>query len=225
MYWKAIGTSVRAVYEHTYLYNRLWGHADLPARPDLHGAGPQARSLRFRRFADSYGGAAPSWWDWQETNRRLGALGAELVGARPRLPADRHQPGAQARQPRRPRRLGTGAPARAAGRLNLPITGIFGKLTTAAVRTFQAEKALPADGVIGQTTWNELLAIEPVRPLWAGRQAKRAARRGGQQRGDPPPPALGLAAGQGLRDRSWLRSLSGPEIIPGRAPAAHPSGA
>ncbi len=63
---------------------------------------------------------------------------------------------------------------RASGRLGLPITGVYGKLTTAAVRTFQAERALPPDGVIGQTTWRELLAIEPVRPLWAARGAKRS---------------------------------------------------
>ena len=30
MYWKAIETSVRTVYEHTYLYNRLWGHPIYP---------------------------------------------------------------------------------------------------------------------------------------------------------------------------------------------------
>ena len=30
MYWKTIGTSVRAVFEHTYLYNRIWGHPIYP---------------------------------------------------------------------------------------------------------------------------------------------------------------------------------------------------
>ena len=30
MYWKAIGTSVRGVFEHTYLYNRIWGHPIYP---------------------------------------------------------------------------------------------------------------------------------------------------------------------------------------------------
>jgi hypothetical protein len=30
MYWKAIGTSVRGIYEHTYLFNRLWGRPLYP---------------------------------------------------------------------------------------------------------------------------------------------------------------------------------------------------
>ncbi len=111
MYWKAIGTSVRAVFEHTYLFNRLWGHPIYPIGQtyDNPGAG---QVLRFRRFAASYG-LAPSWWDWQETNTASwGALGSTaadpLVGYQP----DRRTPAAQARQSRRPRRLGAGAPGR-----------------------------------------------------------------------------------------------------------------
>src|SRR6185295_5594435 len=50
MYWKAIGTSVRAVFEHTYLFNRVWGHPVYPIGQtyDNPGAG---QVLRFRRFA------------------------------------------------------------------------------------------------------------------------------------------------------------------------------
>lgn len=32
------------------------------------GEGAIAKIVRFRRFAESYGGLAPSWWDWQETS-------------------------------------------------------------------------------------------------------------------------------------------------------------
>ncbi len=66
MYWKAIGTSVRTVYEHTYLYNRLWGHPIYPVGQTYESPGNGSLML-FRRFAASYGGLAPSWWDWQET--------------------------------------------------------------------------------------------------------------------------------------------------------------
>ena len=44
MYWKAIETSVRAVYEHTYLFNRLWGHPIYPVGQtyEAPGAGPSS---------------------------------------------------------------------------------------------------------------------------------------------------------------------------------------
>jgi peptidoglycan hydrolase-like protein with peptidoglycan-binding domain len=75
---------------------------------------------------------------------------------------------------------------RAAGQAQLPVTGIFGKLTRAAVRAFQEEQGLPVDGVIGTTTWRALLAFDPVRPRWSGRPVKR--RHGGASisRGFPP---------------------------------------
>ena len=57
MYWKAIGTSVRAVYEHTYLFNRLWGHPIYPLGQTYESPGRGA-IMRFRSFAASYGGAA-----------------------------------------------------------------------------------------------------------------------------------------------------------------------
>ena len=166
-----------------------------------------------------------SWWAWHETNSRTwSALGAELVG-----PVFGYQPIATNPVLKRGSSgdlvVWAQMHLRAAGRLGLPITGVYGKLTTSAVRTFQAERALPANGVIGQTTWSELLSDRTGPAALGGAPGEARARRGGQQRGGAAPPALGLAAGEGLRDRSGLRSLSGPEIIPGRAPAAHPSGA
>ena len=172
MYWKAIGTSVRGIYEHTYFYNRVWGKPLYPLG-QTYMAPARSEIVRFRRFAENYGGEEVSWWAWHETNSRAwGALAAKLVG-----PVLGYQPIATNPVLKRGSSgdlvVWAQMHLRAAGRLNLPITGIYGKLTTSAVRTFQAEKSLPANGVIGQPTWNELLAIEPVRPLWAGRQAKR----------------------------------------------------
>ena len=101
MYWKTIGTSVRAVFEHTYLYNRIWGHPIYPIGQTYEAPGDGAAAL-FRRFAASYGGLAPSWWDWQETSgREWGALGADQ--RRPpghRLPPERRTPAAEARAAR-----------------------------------------------------------------------------------------------------------------------------
>jgi len=172
MYWKAIGTSVRAVFEHTYLFNRLWGHPIYPLGQTYDRPGRKS-ILRFRRFAENYGGLQPSWWDWQETNGRgWGALGATIAG-----PVIGYRPVVShpvlKRRSRGDLVVWAQEHLRAAGQVQLPVTGIFGRLTSAAVRAFQTDQGLPADGVIGMTTWRALLAFDPVRPRWSGRRGKR----------------------------------------------------
>jgi Putative peptidoglycan binding domain len=205
MYWRAIGTSVRAVYEHTFLFNRLWGHPLHPLGQTYGGAG-RGDIVRFRRFAESYGGQAPSWWDWQETSTAgWGALGADIAG--PVLgyrPVDSHP---------LLRRGSAGdlvvwaqEHLQAAVQPTLRVTGIFGRQTRAAVRAFQASVGLPVDGAIGTETWAALLNFEPVRASWARRPARRGA---------------GATASRALRPRRPL-SASLParayEIDPGPAP-------
>ena len=51
------------------------------ARPTKRPA--TARCSCFRRFAASYGGLPPSWWDWQETSGRSGGRSAPTSAARP----------------------------------------------------------------------------------------------------------------------------------------------
>jgi len=184
MYWKAIGTSVRAVFEHTYLFNRLWGHPIYPLGQTYDRPGRRP-ILRFRRFAESYGGLAPSWWDWQETSGRgWRALGAEIAG-----PVFGYQPvfshPVLKRRSRGDLVVWAQEHLRAAGQVQLPVTGIFGKRTKGAVRAFQEDQGLPVDGVIGMATWRALLTFDPVRPRWAGR-AKRRSRRAGASRALPP---------------------------------------
>jgi len=173
MYWKAIGTSVRTVFEHTYLFNRLWGHPIYPIGQtyDNPGAG---QVLRFRRFAASYGGA-PSWWDWQETNAAgWGALGSTaagpLVGYRPLFEHPLLKRGSRGDLVVWAQEHLVGA-----GQTQLPVTGFFGKQTYSAVRAFQVAHGLPADGAIGTTTWSSLLTAEPARPRWAARSARTGA--------------------------------------------------
>src|SRR3954454_5668451 len=80
MYWKAIGTTVRGVYEHTYIFNRVWERPIYPIGQTYGNPGRTQIKL-FRRFGINYGGLAPSWWSWQETNlREWGALGAQTAG-------------------------------------------------------------------------------------------------------------------------------------------------
>ncbi|MFB2982842.1 peptidoglycan-binding protein [Microseira sp. BLCC-F43] len=38
------------------------------------------------------------------------------------------------------------------------VDGIFGKKNEAAVKQFQKSRGLKVDGIVGQKTWNELLA-------------------------------------------------------------------
>ena len=48
--------------------------------------------------------------------------------------------------------------------LSLLPDGVFGRLTAEAVRDFQTECGLQADGVVGPRTWNELVARVPLIP-------------------------------------------------------------
>lgn len=205
MYWRAIGTSVRAVYEHTFIFNRLWKRPLYPLGQTYGGAG-RKEILRFRRFADSYGGLEPSWWSWQETSRAgWRALGARTAGRVRGYRAVTSHPLLK-RGSRGDMVVWAQSHLRAAVRPGLPITGIFGKRTRGAVREFQASAGLRADGAIGTRTWRSLLDFDPVRPQWAGRRAKR---------GD------GAAASRALpprRPRSAALPARANEIDPGPAP-------
>jgi hypothetical protein len=190
MYWRAIGTPVRAVYEHTFLFNRLWDRPLYPLGQTYGGAGRQD-ILRFRRFAESYGGLAPSWWDWQETTSTgWGALGSRIAG-----PVFGYRPVVSHPLLKRGSAgdlvVWAQAHLRAAGQPQLPVTGIFGRQTAAAVRAFQETQGLPADGAIGTSTWRSLLNFDPVRPRWAGRRAKRG---GGATASRAVPPRRPLSA-------------------------------
>ncbi|MGE5282090.1 MAG: peptidoglycan-binding domain-containing protein [Chloroflexota bacterium] len=174
MYWKAIGTSVRRVFEHTYLYNRIWGHPIYPLG-QAYGRPGRRAIVSFRRYAESYGGLAPSWWDWQETSRRTwGALGAPIDGPFQSYSAVASQPLLH-RGSRGDMVVWAQEHLDGTGQAQLPITGFFGKRTAAAVRDFQLSRGLPVDGRIGTDTWNALLQVRPVRPHWAARRARASS--------------------------------------------------
>jgi hypothetical protein len=199
MYWKTIGTSVRAVFEHTYLYNRIWGHPIYPLGQTYEAPGNGQLKL-FRRFAASYGGLAPSWWDWQETDdKEWGALGATsalqpVTGYRPNPEHPLLKKGSKGDMV-----VWAQEHLVSAGQ-ELPVTGIFGKQTRAAVRAFQEARGLPVDGQIGTDTWRALLELEPYRVPWA-----RAASASG--RAAPP-----------IRPASASLPARTYEITPGSAP-------
>jgi hypothetical protein len=171
MYWKTIGTSVREVYEHTYLYNRIYGHPIYPIGQTYEAPGA-AGIKQFRRFAASHGGFAPSWWSWQETaGREWGALGADsalrpIAGYTqdPTHPLLKRRSRGDMVVWAQQHLVGAGA--------DLPVTGFFGPRTARAVRLFKEERGLPSNGVIDTDTWNALLTVTPYRARWAAGQAR-----------------------------------------------------
>jgi hypothetical protein len=184
MYWKAIGTSVRTVFEHTYLFNRLWGVPIYPLGQTYGGAGRKSVQ-RFRRFSVSYENLQPSWWSWQETT----VGGWRAVGARITNPVFGYRPIESHPVLKSGSRgdlvVWAQEHLKSAGE-SVPVTGIFGRITRAAVRDFQTRVGLRSDGVIGTTTWRALLRYEPIRWLWAGRRAKRSPAGATVSRAIPP---------------------------------------
>jgi len=174
MYWKTIGTSVRTVYEHTYLYNRIYGHPIYPIGQTYEAPGSASIRL-FRRFAASYGGLAPSWWSWQETNgQEWGAVGADsalqpVAGYRMEVvhPLLKKKSSGDMVVWAQEHLVAAGE--------EVPITGIFGRQTARAVRLFKEGHGLPANGVLDTDTWNALLAYTPVRPRWTAAGASTAS--------------------------------------------------
>jgi hypothetical protein len=86
----------------------------------------------------------------------------------------------------------------------LPVTGIFGAQTRAAVRDFQEAHGQTASGVIGTETWEALMAYEPERVPWS------AAR--------PGSGALGSRARPARRPLSASLPARADEIPPGPQP-------
>ncbi len=173
MYWNAIGTSVRGVYEHTYFYNRVYDRPIYPLGQTYEGVSPTSIKL-FRRYAINYGDGPPSWWDWQETSSKqwaaLGAgTGGRVVGYKPVSGYPTLRRGSRgdlvvwAQQ-----HLLAAVPTK------LTATGVFGRRTYAAVRSFQTKHGFRADGVLGNRTWRSLLNVVPVRIAWAAKQRRSA---------------------------------------------------
>jgi Putative peptidoglycan binding domain len=174
MYWKTIGTSVRAVFEHTYLYNRIWGAPIYPLGQTYEAPG-NAQLQLFRRFSATYGNLQPSWWDWQETSPQEWHALAVLRGRRPltRFRQSFTQPVLKLRS-RGDMVVWAQEHLLTAGE-EIPVNGIFERRTRAAVRGFQEEHGLFVDGQIGTATWRALLEFAPTPVNWAAGSAGRAS--------------------------------------------------
>jgi hypothetical protein len=172
MYWKDIGTTVDAVYAHTYAYNRLYERPIFPLGQVYNN--PPARQIhRFRQVSFAYGATGVSWWDWQEAPQGawqaisqpagpikgyvawdldatlgLGAAGDVVVWAQEHLVSAGQQ---------------------------IVIDGAFGPKTQAAVEVFQGQHGLPVTGIVDTPTWQTLLRYAPAHVKWVVRRHKLTA--------------------------------------------------
>jgi hypothetical protein len=166
MYWRDIGTSVSAVFAHTYAFNLPYGRPIDPLG-QVYANPPMRQIVRFRELARSYGAGGVSWWDWQEARPRGWTALSERTE---RLP-----------EAQRPLTMGT-VGRRARGDLVVwiqehlvsagergAIDGTFGARTQAAVEAFQIAHGLVADGLVGPETWAALLRYKPADVRWVRR--------------------------------------------------------
>ncbi|HUA05644.1 MAG TPA: peptidoglycan-binding domain-containing protein [Solirubrobacteraceae bacterium] len=162
MYWVDIGTSVNAVYAHTYAYNNVYQRAIDPLG-QVYGNPPLGQLIRFRQLSRTYGAAGVSWWDWQQASTTgwkgisigAGNLTSTATTSTPILKL--HSVGdlvvwAQ-------EHLATAG-------YSIPIDGDYGPTTQADVESFQAAEGLTPDGIVGPATWSALLHFAPAAVTW-----------------------------------------------------------
>ena len=163
MYWMDIGTSVGAVYEHTYAYNDVYGR-EIDPLGQVYRNPPMGQIIRFRQLSRTYRAAGVSWWNWQQASTagwRAISIGAgNLTGVAPTTSTPilkLHSAGdlvvwAQ-------EHLVTAGYATA-------VDGSYGPSTQSAVESFQTAQGLTADGIVGPATWAALVHYSPVQVTW-----------------------------------------------------------
>jgi hypothetical protein len=195
MYWRAIGTSVKEVYRHTYAYNTLYTRPIYPLG-QTYGGVPKRDVVRFRQLAVSYGARGLSWWSWQATpSSAWSGLAAPLDA----YPAATPKPGLPATLKRGARGdlvVWAQQHLLSAGK-RVPVNGVLDLRTRSAVRAVQRAKGLPVTGALDPATWRVLLANPPAKVRW---------RRGGATPTTRKPPRSATAPAK----RNELRAKPGP---------------
>lgn len=177
VYWKAIGGGVDAVSAHTWRENRIY-QAPIAAIGQAYDAPSSTDLARFRAIWSAWGAGGISWWSWQSASDATWTALSQPAPA-PSAPADPGWP-----------LLKLNAKGDeviwlqqhlASADATVPIDGVFGSQTDAALRSFQQRELLPVTGETDPATWQAVLAL-PLRSVdWttgppASTRSARAAR-------------------------------------------------
>jgi hypothetical protein len=204
MYWMDIGTSVNAVYAHTYAYNNVY-EREIDPLGQVYRNPPMGQIIRFRQLSRIYRAAGVSWWNWQQASTagwQAISIGAgNLTGITPTASSPilkLHSVGdlvVWAQQ-----HLVTAGYTTA-------VDGSYGVSTQAAVQSFQVTQGLTADGIVGPATWAALLRFAPAQVTWthAGAVMASAADVRGARAGRP----LRLAVPQSAHLRAARDEIAG----------------
>jgi Putative peptidoglycan binding domain len=163
MYWADIGTTVDAVYSHTYEFNRIYERPIDPLGQAFDH--PRAGQIeRFRQMSRSYGAAGVSWWDWQSASTGDWRALSRAVGNLHGFAAD--QTFATLGMHARGDVVVWAQEHLVAAGQRVTIDGSFGPQTQSAVQSFQAAHGLSPTGLVDQSTWSALLRFAPVAVHW-----------------------------------------------------------
>jgi peptidoglycan hydrolase-like protein with peptidoglycan-binding domain len=173
MYWRDIGTSVEAVYQHTYTYNRIYRR---PIRPlgQTDGGASSSEIALFRGLSVGYQAGGLSWWDfaWSAANGLWSALSGPYTSISRIAPLGFPLLGYGSTGDTvlwMQELLASAIPAQRT-------TGIFASETLTDLRSFQARHRIPATGQTGPLTWRALLRLRAVRVRWAAADVASARR-------------------------------------------------
>jgi hypothetical protein len=171
-YWKEIGGGVDAVLDHTYRFNRPYGHTIAPIG-QTYDSVPPNEIVRFRQIAAAEGATGLSWWSWQHTT----AAGWDAVGQgiAPFESAPAPEFATLAKGKEGDLVIWAQEHLKGAGQ-SLTVDGDFGSGTQAAVKSFQSANALPVTGTIDTATWQALLRHEPAAKRWTKKSAPKIAK-------------------------------------------------
>lgn len=176
MYWKDIGTSVGAVYAHTYSFNRPYGRPLYPLGQAYNNP-PAGQVLYFRQLSRAYGAPGVSWWDWESASSSSWTALSRPIGRAANATA--YTPIASLAKGAQGDLVVWAQEHLITAGYHVTVDGSFGQQTQSDVKQFQSAHGLSADGVIGTTTWNALLRYAPASVTWTskGAQVARAGAR------------------------------------------------
>jgi hypothetical protein len=167
MYWADIGTTVSAVFSHTYEYNEIYRRPIFPLG-QLFGRLSAAAIEQFNTLASDYRASGVSWWDWQSASLSYFSdtdkFGDPPYAFKPNRTAATIYRGNKGD-------LVIWAQEHLAGAgFKLAVDGDFGPATQGAVRAFQNRRHLTVTGTVNGPTWNALVKVTPVQVTWTRRK-------------------------------------------------------